>query len=291
VVSAPGGEWEWLYFGIAPAAGYDGLVALAQTEVRQAIASCIDRQTIAEEITYGRGAVSEGFVPMSHPLYAGEDVRRWPYDPAAGRRLLDELGWRDADRDGVREAEGIDGVADGEAFAVTLLTSSDSQSSLETARIVRAQLADCGIRVTVESRPGWELLAAGPSGPIYGRRFELAEMTMPFTDPPPCDRYLSSQIPQGGSWNASNVTGYASPDYDAACLAAARALPGTQEYERFHEQTQMLFSEDLPALPLFAWPRVALAKPSVRHFEMDPTSESELWLLETLDIEREAPSH
>jgi peptide/nickel transport system substrate-binding protein len=202
---------------------------------------------------------------------------------------LEELGWRDEDRDGVREAQGVDGVADGEPFALTLLTSSDSQASQAAARIVRAQLADCGIRVTVEVRPGWELLADGPSGPIYGRRFDLAEMRMALTDPPPCDRYLSSQVPRQGSWDAINVAGYANPEYDAACLAAVRALPGTAAYDRYHQQTQVLLSEDLPALPLFVWPRIAVATPKVRNFGMDPTSESELCLLEMLDVETESP--
>ena len=286
VVSAPGNEWDYLVFGVETAASYDGLRALAQSEVRQAIALCIDRPTIAEEITFGRGVVPAGFVPMGHPLYAGEQVRHWPYDPGAGRSVLDELGWRDEDRDGVREAQGVDGVADGEPFAVTLLTSSDDQASLEAARMVRAQLADCGIRVTVEARPGWELLAEGAGGPIYGRRFDLAEMRMPLADPPRCDRYLSWEIAQQGGWEGINITGYANPDYDAACLAAVRALPGTAAYDRFHQQTQVLLSEDIPALPLFAWPRIALSTQEVQNFEMDPTSESELWLLEILDIER-----
>jgi peptide/nickel transport system substrate-binding protein len=204
--------------------------------------------------------------------------------------LLDELGWRDEDGDGVREAHGIDGVREGAAFEVTLFASIDRQASRETARIVRAQLADCGLRVTVEARPSWELFADGPEGPLFGRRFDLVEATWWSEDMPPCERYLSSQVPGSENWDGSNIAGYNNPDYDAACLAARQALPGTSAYERYHKQTQILFSRDLPALPLFVWPRVALARSAVKNFEMDASAESELWGLEALDIEEEAAS-
>jgi hypothetical protein len=61
-------------------------------------------------------------------------------------------------------------------------------------------------------------------------------------------------------------------------------------YGRFHRQAQIFFSQDLPVLPLFLWPRFALARPVVKNFEMNPTAESELWDLETLDVERGAIS-
>jgi peptide/nickel transport system substrate-binding protein len=290
VASAPGSGWESLSFGIVPVSDYEGSSLLAQAEVRQAMATCIDREAIVEEITCGRGVVSDSYVPPEHPLYPEEDLVHWAYDPAAGRALLDELGWRDEDSDGVREAHGVNGVRDGDAFEVTLLTSSDGQVSQETARIVRAQLADCEIRVTLDARPSWELFADGPEGPLFGRRFDLAEATWWFEDLAPCERYLSHQIPRDGNWDGSNVTGYSNPVYDAACLAARQTLPGTPGYERYREQTQILFSRDLPALPLFVWPRVALARSAVKNFEMDATAESELWGLETLDIEGGAVS-
>ena len=290
VISAPGVRWEFLNFGIDPVSDYEGPVLLAQKAVRQAIAMCLDREAIVEEITYGRGVVSDSYVPPEHRLYPGEDLVHWAYDPSSGRALLDELGWRDEDGDGVREAYGVDGVPEGEPFAATLLTPSDRQGAQETARIVRAQLADCGIRAMVEARPSWELFADGPEGPLFGRRFDMMEMIWQFEGLATCERYLSDQIPGEGSWNASNVTGYSNPDYDAVCSAARQTLPGTPAYERYHRQAQVLFSQDLPALPLFVWPRLALARPTVKNFEMDATAESELWCLETVDIDGEAAS-
>ena len=52
----------------------------------------------------------------------------------------------------------------------------------------------------------------------------------------------------------------------------------------YHKQAQAIFSEELPAVPLFIWPRIALVRPYVLGFTLDATSPSELWNIETLDV-------
>jgi peptide/nickel transport system substrate-binding protein len=287
VISGPGGEWEYLMFGIPSPSNDGGSGFLAQTDVRRAMTRCIDRQAIVEEIVHGHSVIPDSYLPPEHPLYPEGGLTESSYDPAIGRALLDELGWRDDDGDGVREARDVDGVSDGDALELTLLTASDRRLAQETARMVRAQLADCGVQVTIEAIPSWELLADAPEGPLFNHRFDLVEATCWLGEPPPCERYLSSQVSVGGHWGRSNLTGYSSIDYDAVCLAALQALPGTSDYERYHTQAQILFSQDLPALPLFIWPRVALAGPEVQNFQMDVTARSELWGIETLDLETE----
>jgi peptide/nickel transport system substrate-binding protein len=167
-----------------------------------------------------------------------------------------------------------------------LLTSSDGLASQQVARIVKAHLADCGIRVNLETRPSWEFFADGPEGPVFGRRFDMAETAWWFDMTPLCGHYISSEIPDEGRWYGDNSTGYSNPDYDAVCEAALRALPGTLEYEEYHQQAQVIFSEELPAIPLFMWLRIAVAQPDVLNFSLDSTARSELWNIEMLDIER-----
>ena len=187
--------------------------------------------------------------------------------------------------DGVREAQRIQGIRTGTPFEVTLLTSSDSPGSQQSARIVKAHLADCGIRVNLETIPAWEFFADGPEGPFFGRQFDMAETAWWFDVDPPCGHYLSLEIPDEGRWYGGNVTGYTSPDYDAVCQAALLALPGSPEYEEYHRQAQIIFSNELPAIPLFTWLRVAAARPGVLNFTLDSTAPSELWNLEMLDVE------
>jgi peptide/nickel transport system substrate-binding protein len=289
VPSAPGRGLVLMSFGIESSSDRRRPGFFAEPRVRQAIAKCIDRQVLIDEITHGRSVAPDSYLPPTHPLYPAGELTQWEYDLTGGRTSLDEIGWRDLNDDGVREAQDVEGIPDGEPFDVTLLASADSDASQETARILRAQLADCGVRVTIDARPRWELYAGGPEGPLFGRRFDLVEATWWLEDPPRCGRYLSSEIPEDDAWNGANITGYRSPSYDAACRAAQRALPGSSAYDRYHIEAQIIFSQDLPALPLYVPLRVALARPLVEDFDVDATAESELWNLESLDVRTEAP--
>jgi len=290
VASAPGEGWEHLSFGLDPVSGHGRPPFFGDVEVRQAVAQCTDRQALVDEVTHGRSVVPDSYLPPGHPLYPDGDLARWDYDPTAGRALLDEIGWLDEDGDGVREAHGVEGVRDGEPFAVTLLTSVNDQISKETARIVRAQLADCGLRVTLEELARWELLGSGPEGPLFGRQFDVAVGTWWLDEESPCGRYLSAEIPGPNNWDGANVTGYQNTVYDDVCLSARQALPGTPAFERYHREAQIIFSHHLPAFPLFMRLRIALSRPGVENFQMDATAGSELWNLESLDIWRETIS-
>ena len=285
VTSATGNGWEHIDFGIVPVPDYRRADFFGDVRVRQAIVQCIDRQAIVDEVTYGRSVVPDSYLPPGHPLYAGSHLGHWDYDPVAGRALLEEAGWLDENGDGVREAHRIQGIRTGTPFEMTLLTSSDSPTSQQVARIVRAYLADCGIHVNLETQPSWKFFADGPEGPFFGRRFDMAETAWWFDVTPLCGHYLSSEIPGEGRWYGDNVTGYSSPEYDEACQMALQALSGMPEYEEYHTQAQVIFSEELPAIPLFMWLRMAVARANVLHFALDSTARSELWNIELLDVE------
>jgi peptide/nickel transport system substrate-binding protein len=285
VLSTPNNGWEHIDFGIAPMSDYQRPGFFQDVRVRQAIIQCIDRQAIVDEITYGRSVVPDSYLPPGHPLYAGDYLLHWGYHPEAGRALLEEVGWLDENEDGVREARRVQGIYTGALFEVSLLTSSDSPDSQLVARIIKANLADCGIRVNLETRPSWELFADGPEGPLFGRRFDMAETAWWFDVIPLCGHYVSSEIPDTERWYGSNVTGYSNPDYDAICQAALEALPGTPEHREYHKQTQVIFSEELPAIPLFMWLRIAITRPNVLNLTLDSTSRSELWNIEHLNVE------
>jgi len=285
VVSAPSDRGLRLDLGMAAVPDYRQADFFGDVRVRQAIAQCIDRQTIVDAVAYGLGVVPDSYLSPEHPLAPGVDVSHWSYDPVAGRRSLEQAGWLDEDEDGVLEANEVEGVRDGTPFEITLLTASESAAAGQVARIVRANLADCGIRVHLESQPFDKLLAEGPQGPLFGRRFDLVVRDSRFASASQCARYLSWEVPAEARWDRPNYTGYSNPNYDTACQAALQALPGTARYVEAHRQAQAIFSTELPSIPLFVWPRVTVTRTRVQHLQLDPTSPSELWNIEQFDIE------
>ena len=198
---------------------------------------------------------------------------------------MEEVGWLDEDEDGVIEAVRVEEVASGTPFEVTFLTPSESVVSQQIARIVRANLADCGIRLDLELRPWRELSSDGPEGPLFGRRFDLVGGDWRFDVTSQCERYLSSEIPDEERWHGVNITGFSDPDYDAVCRSALKAWPRMVVYEKYHEQAQAALSTELPSIPLFVWPRIGVVRAGVLNLALDATSQSELWNIEMIDVE------
>jgi len=286
LVTSPSSEWEHLDFGIDPAEWVRRPDFFANARVRQALALCIDRERIAREsLPYGEAAVAHSYVIPEHPLYAGDRLHRWDYNLSGGQSLLDEMGWRDEDGDGVREAHDVEGIASGTPFSVTLVTSSDHPAHERTARILAENLTACGVGLAVEYFPAEELFADGPDGPVFGRQFELALFSWMNGLDAPCGLYLSSESPRSENWWAtSNNPGYVSTDYDVACRSALDALPGTEAYVSFHGEAQRIFSHDLPVLPLYFVPKLVATRLGVSGVILDPSEYLEMWNIEAFDV-------
>jgi peptide/nickel transport system substrate-binding protein len=288
LISSAGSEWEHLDFGIQPVPWSGQTLFFAETTVRQAVASCIDRDRIAREaFPYGEAIVAHTYVPPQHPLYAADQLRFWQYDPAAGRSLLDQAGWQDTDGDGVREAQAVPEIVSGTPFSVTLLTTADDPARERTAEILKENLAECGIRMDTRYLPVDTFYADGPDGPVFGRQFDLALFSWLNGLDAPCGLYLSSAIPQENNWWAtSNNPGYESEAYDRACRAALEAVYGTKAYVQHHREAQAIFSRDLPVLPLYFVPRLLAVRPEVRGVTLDPSQQTPFWNIESFDLSR-----
>ena len=90
--------WEHLDFNLSPLTQTipAGAAISSSKELRQAIATCIDRQAIAEALFPGQSQVPDFYVPPNHPLH-NPDVHQYRYDPQAGSAALTALGWIDND--------------------------------------------------------------------------------------------------------------------------------------------------------------------------------------------------
>lgn len=78
---------------------------LDDIRVRQALLMGVDRVRLAQGLFAGAGEAALSPIPSVLREHS-PDVKPIPYDPARAGQLLDEAGWRDTNRDGIRDKGG-----------------------------------------------------------------------------------------------------------------------------------------------------------------------------------------
>jgi len=248
--------------------------------MRRAIAYCLNRAALISQLLDGLSEVPAAYLPSGHPLFASEQITHYPFDPAQGQALLEEMGWSDQNGDGIRELSGS-------RRTLTLdYASGPAGSPFREAlmQFVQTQLREnCGI----ELRPSFfepdELYALWPEGVLFGRKFDLGQFPWRTGVEPPCDLYLTQAIPSDQNPGGANNTGYSNPAFDEACLAAQQALDEATRRSR-HAEAQAIFTQDLPSLPLFFRVKAGVALPRVNGYTVDPTANSDLWNIESINL-------
>ncbi len=265
----PGSSWELLDFGLLPAVTPENggplpLFNLKQT--RQAVAQCIDRPKLAQTLLIAAGQVPNSYVLPGQPL-ENTGVPSWAFDPTAGAAALEAAGWKDADANPAtpRTAVGVNGVPDGAPLRAALVIS-DAPQKQPLATALQAMLADCGVQLDLDLRPAEVVYAAGPEGPIFGRKFALAQFGWTAGVEPGCALFTTAEIPGSypefpRGWGGANAGGYSNAEFDRLCKQALTSLSEWPGYAQAHQQAQAIFAEDLPAIPLLSGLNVAAARP------------------------------
>jgi peptide/nickel transport system substrate-binding protein len=292
-----GTVFEHADFGVMPvcvdSGGWENCIAegrpdfFGDVRVRRAFVMCMDRQSVVDTVMFGQSIVLDTYLPPQHPLFNAE-ATHYDFDVAAGSALLDEAGWK-VGEDGIRVADGTNpNVPAGTRLSVNYWTTNATQR-IDATQLLSAGMAECGIETALEYWVPGEYFADGPEGPVFGRRFDIAQFAWLTGVAPPCDLWLSTQVPgedlelYPNGWGGSNDSGWANADYDAVCNAALQSLPGQASYDENHLAAQAIFATELPVAPLYLRLKLAGTRPDMCNFIMDPTANSEMWNIEEFD--------
>jgi len=222
--------------------------------LRRALAHAVDVDALLEvlltegDTCYGRRAV--GTITPALKGAADESIVPLPHDRSIALDLLAKAGWEDADGDGIRERDGI-------PLRFELMYAADDRRRQLTAEILRAQLAEVGVRVEptpLERRTVFERLRAREfEAVVAGWGAGLA------IDPSPV-------------WHSSrasefNFVGYANPAVDAA-IDRGLAARDDAAADAAWQQMQRLIYADQPYLFLFWVDDLAVLAPHVRDAEI-----------------------
>ncbi len=253
----PAFEADMLWFNLRPppppATGtrppVDGRAWLRSRELREAISHAVDRASFINAVYRGAGVQVSGMItPGNHRWHAPAIAPR-PYSLAMAGELLDRVGVRDRNGDGIRED------ITNRPAQFTLLVQQGHTVRRRAALVLQDALAKVGLRVEIASldaRGLQERMAAGTYEAIYH--------ALPGSDTDPSglmEFWLSSG--RFHLWHPGQPTP-ATPWEAELDQLMTRQLSMTDEAERQRtvEQAQVLLDRELPVV-VFAVPRVTIA--------------------------------
>ncbi len=279
---APAPEITRLDFNVAPV-GRLGGEFFEEPRTRRALAHCIDREALLTDVLLGFGAIADSYLAPGNPVQP--DGPGLPiYNPDAGRALLTEVGWIDTD-DGEatpRIAFGVPGVALGTEFSVTLLTA-EGELNDQTAVIIQTDLAACGVDVQVEAVDFSTLTAPYPDGPVFGRGFDAVLWSWPEWITPLCEMFAERELPTEKIPFGVNASGFNDLAYNQACERVLLGRVDVEEYMQALLDTQDIFVQALPGIPLYQAPRFVAFNNDICGVEVDSLAFSVLFGLEHFD--------
>ncbi len=215
--------------------------ALADKRVRQALLMAVDRETLVQKLFEGRQPVAHSWV---HPKDAGYDanVKKYPFDPAAARKLLEEAGFKPA-------AGGIRQNAAGLKLSFEFATTAGNKVRELVQQVLQSQFKDIGVEVVIKNEPARSYFGQT----LKERRYTGLGMYAWSTSPqsPPVVTLRSDNIPtQANNFAGSNYPGFNNAEMDKLINATLAELdPAVRK--GYWTQMQTIYTTEIPVLPLF----------------------------------------
>ncbi len=291
-------EFEFLAFGITPSSyddtyypyGADRPDLFGDVNTRRAIALCIDRQAIFDELTGGIYSPANTYLQDENYLLSDLALTDYTYNPEQGKTLLEEIGWQDFDQNPETPLTMIatnTTVPFGTNFSITLHTSESAMRGLIAERIA-ADLAECGIEVNISQQPIQELYQPGPDGIIFSRSFDLALLSMNMGAELNCELFTTQEIPTeenywlGTKTGGSNFMGYKNSTYDDYCGLAQSTGLDTGEFVTNAQYTLRILNDELPFIPFYHHPDFLIVKQGLNIAEEYDTLQKIIFSIENL---------
>ncbi|MBB3320218.1 MULTISPECIES: peptide ABC transporter substrate-binding protein [unclassified Rhizobium] len=244
--------------------------ALLDRNVRTALALAIDRQKIAA--LYGRTGRATSNILVAPAIFNSPNSE-WAFDPDRAKAILDEAGWKDTNRDGVRDKNGV-------PLSFLFQTTVNSVRQ-QTQEIVKANLQAIGVKLENKMIDSSIFLGSGSDSTNSRRHFyaDMEEYAYGNKSPDPGSYMIgwtcSEAAQKSNNWSGSNWARYCNKDYDALYLASTIEVDPAKRRQIFVKMNDLLVL-DSAAIPLVHWADVSGISNALEGFDPTPW-DSETW--------------
>ncbi len=220
----------------------NGVKALTDLRVRQALVLGIDRKTLVGRLFSGHATIAATWINQLEPNYTTDGVDTYGYDPDRARALLKQAGWTPG-------ADGICRNAAGDRLSFEFSTTSGNRVRELSQQVMQSQWKAIGVEVTIKNEPSRSFFGETMRKRSYQGLAEYANFTR--VGLPPTVFYASSAIPTAANnYTGQNWSGWSDAAMDKL-LAAAEVEIDPAKQRVLWADMQRRYAADVPELPLY----------------------------------------
>ncbi|MGQ0549849.1 MAG: ABC transporter substrate-binding protein [Armatimonadota bacterium] len=211
------------------------LPQLSDKRVRQAMMHAIDRQRLIDDVFRGTAVIADSIYPPSMRTWYDRTLKKYPYDQARARSLLEEAGWR--------MGPGNVRVKDGQRLSFTITVITGDRARRPEAEIAQQDLAQVGIDVRIVERPVATILTQLPKGELDASLFNWTYNSGALEPDP------QSTLKTGG---VRNFAQFSNQRMDQLLDEGLREVD-VKKRQRIYSEVQKIFVEEVPILYIMYW--------------------------------------
>lgn len=218
---------------------------LQSAQVRKALAMGINRERIVNTILGGQATIANSPILYGNWAYTDE-AAKIEYNTEKAIEILVKEGFilaSEQDRVRTKDVSSVDGTTERKALSFTIVYPDDNRHRM-IAEQIQQDLSQINVLVNLEAVPYDNLV----DHVLPDREFEvvLADLNLSrYPDPDPYPFWDQTQISSGqnySQWSNKTISQY---------LETARVETDRAERARLYKNFQILFMEELPAVPLY----------------------------------------
>lgn len=257
IVSVPQNTGLQLIFNLHPD---NQNSAIANIQTRQAIAYCINKTELAEELN---SVEAQSYIHPLDPSYL-EVTEKYPYNPQEGSKIWNETS-KTTEENTLR------------------LVLRDTPRIHLIGEKITDELVACGFDIQTSYLSNDDYYQPWPDGVIFGSQYDMTVFPLGGTNEPACNGYMSNNIPSSSNPTGLNISAFQDSNFDTVCFNALTSID-FDERVSLHQNAQQLWADALPSIPLIWFMYTTGVDCHVKGYTIDPTG-NELWNIEEISLD------